>query len=228
MVRQHKPPTPPGDGDSTVESKQLPHQRPEDDTLIALYNKGNEQAYLVQVYLDCKDGVINFLKGHVAPEYREDIVDIFHDGFINFSKMVKGRRDEQLPLPQPLNHLDYLRATAWHEYLKRLEKAKRLPTVSLSSTEDGDEQRQMNSVENEASLLLYEQDEFDKMLDTEEFRVNISKLREPYRTTLLLKCEDLSYEEIAERMRCSVGMVKTWVYRGKKLLGQLYQDGQEG
>ena len=226
MLSRPRPPSPDGDGD---ESKRPPKQRVEDDnTLIALYNQGDMPAYLLRVYENCAPGVINFLKGYVDPEYQEAINDIFHDSFINFTKMVSRKRNRQFPLPQPFNHLDYMRKIAKHEYLKRVKKASKRLMVSLSPDEDDEEQEQVTSVENEASMLMYRPDEFDEGLVKEELRANISKLKEPYRTTLHLLCKGLSYKEIAEKMRCPVGKVKTWVYRGKKLLEKLYKNGQEG
>lgn len=224
MPSRPRPPTPGGDGD---ESKRPPQQRPEDDTLIALYNQGDMSAYLLRVYEDCAPGVINFLKGYVDPEYQEAINDIFHDSFINFTKMIRRKRDRQFPLPQPFNHLNYMRKIAKHEYLKRVKKASKRLMVSLSPDEDDEDPEQVNSVENEASMLMYRPGEFDEGLSAEEFRDSIRKLKEPYRTTLLLRSEGLSYEEIAQRMRSPVGRVKTWIYRGKELLRQLYRDNQE-
>jgi RNA polymerase sigma factor (sigma-70 family) len=216
-----------GSGDANDKSKRLPHQRPEDDKLIALYNHEGEQAYLWQVYVYCRPGVISFLRRFVASEYQHDVEDITQESFANFIKMVKGKKGRQFPLPQPFNHLDYIREIARNEYLKRLDKEKKVPTVSLSSVKNDDEQEQVNSVENEASLSIFRQDEFDDGPMARELRENINKLREPYRTTMLLKMEQLSDKEIAGKMGVSVGNVKTWANRGRKMLGQFYRDEQK-
>src|SRR5579885_3600938 len=121
-----------GSGDANDKSKQLPHQRPEDDKLIALYNQGNMSAYIAQVYVYCRPGVISFLREFVAPKYQQHVEDIAQDSFINFMKMIWRRHGRQFPLPQPFNHFDYIREVARNEYLKRLDKEKKVPTVSLS------------------------------------------------------------------------------------------------
>ena len=216
-----------GSGDANDKSKQLPHQRPEDDKLIALYNQGNMSAYIAQVYVYCRPGVISFLREFVAPKYQQHVEDIAQDSFINFMKMIWRRHGRQFPMPQPFNHFDYIREVARNEYLKRLDKEKKVPTVSLSSVKNDDEQEQVNSVENEASLSIFSQDKLDDELMARELRENINKLREPYRTTMLLKMEQLSDKEIAEKMGVSVGKVKTWANRGRKMLELLYRDEQK-
>jgi RNA polymerase sigma-70 factor (ECF subfamily) len=54
---------------------------------------------------------------------------------------------------------------------------------------------------------------------SEEVRAAIGELREHYRVPLMLKyLEDLSYEEIAAVLECSVGTVSSRLNRGHKKL----------
>jgi RNA polymerase sigma-70 factor (ECF subfamily) len=53
----------------------------------------------------------------------------------------------------------------------------------------------------------------------EAFNIAVSKLPEKHATALLLlKQQELSYEEIAELMDASVGAVKTWIFRARTQL----------
>jgi RNA polymerase sigma-70 factor, ECF subfamily len=49
----------------------------------------------------------------------------------------------------------------------------------------------------------------------------LSKMPEPYRTTVVLcDVEQLSYAEIAERQECTIGTVRSRIHRGRRMLRQ--------
>lgn len=57
----------------------------------------------------------------------------------------------------------------------------------------------------------------------------LDDLREPYKTAVILRfMEDLSYEEIAKIMDCSVEQVKNYLFRGRKYLLALAREGSYG
>ncbi|MDQ7825198.1 MAG: RNA polymerase sigma factor [Candidatus Eremiobacteraeota bacterium] len=57
----------------------------------------------------------------------------------------------------------------------------------------------------------------------------LSDLREPYKTAVILRfMEDLTYEEIAAIMECSIEQVKNYLFRGKKYLLTLAREGTHG
>lgn len=59
--------------------------------------------------------------------------------------------------------------------------------------------------------------------DHEALRQAIEKLPEPYRETLLMsKFLHMKYEEIAELNNCTVGVIKTRVFRAVKMLREVY------
>nr|WP_067057830.1 sigma-70 family RNA polymerase sigma factor [Mucilaginibacter sp. L294] len=59
--------------------------------------------------------------------------------------------------------------------------------------------------------------------DHAALRQAIEKLPEPYRETLLMsKFLQMKYEEIAELNNCSVGVIKTRVFRAVKMLREVY------
>lgn len=65
-----------------------------------------------------------------------------------------------------------------------------------------------------------------RMAEMEEaFAAALTQLPENQRTALLLlKQQELSYEEIAASMDASVTSVKTWIFRGRRKLRELLRD----
>ncbi len=56
----------------------------------------------------------------------------------------------------------------------------------------------------------------------------IGQLREEHRTAVVLRdIEGLSYEEIAEVLRCSVGTVKSRISRGRRNLRKILEQDRE-
>lgn len=56
----------------------------------------------------------------------------------------------------------------------------------------------------------------------------IDDLPGPFRETLVLSdMQELSYKQVAERLRVPVGTVMSRLHRGRRLLGQALQDGGE-
>ena len=59
----------------------------------------------------------------------------------------------------------------------------------------------------------------------EAFTHALESLPENHRTALLLlKQQELSYEDIAATMGASVPSVKTWIFRGRQKLRELLRD----
>ncbi len=57
----------------------------------------------------------------------------------------------------------------------------------------------------------------------------LNDLKEPYKTAVILRfMEDLSYEEIAKIMECSIEQVKNYLFRGRKYLLTLAREGKHG
>jgi RNA polymerase sigma factor (sigma-70 family) len=55
----------------------------------------------------------------------------------------------------------------------------------------------------------------------------LRRLKEPYRTALLLRfSEKLSYEQISHRLDAPLGTVKSWIARGLQILRKLLDEGR--
>jgi RNA polymerase sigma-70 factor (ECF subfamily) len=76
----------------------------------------------------------------------------------------------------------------------------------------------------QAALTDHADSPFDNVAHREVQRrveVELSKVQEPYRTTLILRdLEEMSYEEIAEVLEISLGTVKSRLTRGREALRQ--------
>lgn len=63
--------------------------------------------------------------------------------------------------------------------------------------------------------------------DGERIRAALGKLPDNYRTAIILTdIEEWSYEEVAQRMRCPVGTVRSRLHRGRHLLRQHLREMQ--
>lgn len=69
------------------------------------------------------------------------------------------------------------------------------------------------------------EDGFDELLETERVRTAMEKLSEDQRVCLVLReMEGLSYEEIAESLRCSIGTVRSRIHRARANVRKLLSD----
>lgn len=95
-----------------------------------------------------------------------------------------------------------------NEYRKSLSRPQ---SVELIINADTDKAADNNAVETK---------ELEELFD-----LAIAKLPENQRTAiLLLKQQELTYEEIADVMNASVGAVKTWIHRARTALKQELED----
>lgn len=212
------------------------HQRPRkrairqtkaDDDLLEVLESGDEQAYITLLYLYFNKKLKSFLSRQVTVDYRDEIDDMLQEAFLNFYRMVKKHREKQIPLSRPFNHYDYLCAVLRNEYIERRNRRMKMQLESLTPDAGVEEQEGTMSVEDKASLQLYDPQELERNLLRKELRDFIEDLDEPYRTVMRLRSEDLGEKEIADLMKCSENLVKTWVHRGKEKLRNRYQENQE-
>lgn len=109
-----------------------------------------------------------------------------------------------------------------HTYIDHLRR-NRLETIPLSATEhtsDGDfieYQIPSNQPNPEEAMIRMQRDETLKQV--------VDQLKEPYRQMIRLRYyEDLSYEEIAERLHIPIGTVKVRLSRAKDLLSTIVKE----
>ncbi len=116
----------------------------------------------------------------------------------------------------------WLYAIGVHTYIDHLRR-NRLETIPLSDTEhtsDGEfieYQIPSNQPTPEETMIRMQRDETLKQI--------VDQLKEPYRQIIHMRYyEDLSYEEIAERLRIPIGTVKVRLSRAKDLLSTIVKE----
>jgi RNA polymerase sigma-70 factor (ECF subfamily) len=104
------------------------------------------------------------------------------------------------------------------------------PSESASSESDGREIGLVDTIadQNDSPFECYVHEEVRMKVEAE-----LQQVQEPYRTTLILRdIEGLSYEEIADILKVSLGTVKSRLMRGrealrKRLLPYVQEVGKE-
>jgi RNA polymerase sigma-70 factor (ECF subfamily) len=124
----------------------------------------------------------------------------------------------------------WIYAIATRNALNSFRKEKQTHTVSLNEDTACPDGRCCLSIDNIASDT---QNEPLKILETEERRRHVKdalmKLPQQQRVTLVLSYyQKMSYKQIAEALNCSVGTVKTNMFRALKRLAVLLPDSAGG
>lgn len=167
----------------------------EDVLLMQEVAKGSEHAFRMIVE-KWKNPLVNFFYRHIGNLATSE--DLAQNTFINLYKV----RDSYQPSAK---FSSYIFKIARNLLINEYRRAFRKPAgVELNEELDG------GSATN-SDLELSELEEV--------FEQAISTLPENQKTAiLLLKQQDLSYEEIAEAMDASVGAVKTWIFRAREVI----------
>ncbi|HSV75331.1 MAG TPA: sigma-70 family RNA polymerase sigma factor [Chthonomonadales bacterium] len=104
--------------------------------------------------------------------------------------------------------------------IDRIRRIRRAPTCSLDApipTESGDSVVRFDPADEGADPS----DRVLKRVVDERLHRALQKLPAEYRAAVLLSAvEDLSYQEIAESLRCPIGTVRSRIHRGRVMLRQ--------
>lgn len=157
------------------------------EEIIAAAKEGKEWAW-DEIFINYKDMIFNVC--YRMSGRREDAEDWTQETFLRALSSIKGFRGES-------SLSTWLYRIAVNVCLGNLRKK---PTLSLDAVE----------------YKLEDGEERDNDL-VEDVQMVLSQLQPSYRTLLVLKYfEDLSYNEIAEVMKISVGSVKIALHRARK------------
>ena len=186
-----------------------------DKSLIDAHCRGDRKAFaeLVRRYGDSLLGYLTRMTGN-----REQAEDLFQETFRRVHEKADTFRGSRIK--------SWLFAIATNMAIDGMRKNKRLNVVSLNQKVDcNDEESQEfstvavadNSYEPSQKAIVAEQ--------KEQVRQAIEMLPARQRATLVLAYyQQLSYPEVAQILGCSVGTVKTQMYRALKSLAQRLPD----
>lgn len=150
-------------------------------------------------------------------------------------KLVKNRNEaDDLTLEafeKAFQHLSsYAPMSAFGTWLSRIainncidhSRKKRVPCLSLDASLDETQSNDFSS-----TLTDKNRNPEEEIIHSQRIQLVrdlMKKLNGTYRQTLRLRFyEDLSYEEIAERLNIPIGTVKVNIFRGKKMMYELIQ-----
>ncbi len=186
-----------------------------DKSLIDAHLEGDATAFgeLVRRYGDNVLGYLTRMTGS-----REQAEDLFQETFKRVHEKADTFRGTRIK--------SWLFAIATNVAIDGMRKSKRMQVVSLNQKFDCDDEESQdlsavavadNSYEPSQKAIMAEQ--------KEQVRQALEQLPARQRATLVLAYyQQLSYPEVAQVLGCSVGTVKTQMYRALKSLAQRLPD----
>lgn len=177
-----------------------------DTELIALCQQGDRQAFnrLVMQYQNL---VYNFL--YRLAHRSDNVEDLAQEVFIKVYRSIKKLKDRR----QFKSWLHKIAVTVYIDEQRRQKKHHERfvadEQVVARQPDPGDSPGQQLE---RAELQTQLQQAIDEL--PEEFKLAI----------VLREIQGLSYEEIARTLRCSIGTVRSRIFRGRQLLQQRLQD----
>jgi len=190
-----------------------------DESIINAYCRGDREAFveLMRRYGDSVFGYLMRMSGS-----RERAEDLFQETF--------KRVYEKAHTFRGVRFKNWLFTIATRVAIDSLRRRKRLRLISLDQRADCDgdidDGREAVAV---MDTSCNPSSEVIKAEQTEQVRRAVAKLPEKQRATLVLAYyEQLSYSEVAEVMGCTVGTVKTQMFRALRTLAKSLPDISEG
>jgi RNA polymerase sigma-70 factor (ECF subfamily) len=175
-----------------------------EETIISRCQKGDHQAFnlLVTQY---KKLVYNFIY-RLSPNWR-DVDDLAQEVFIRVYKSISTLKETK-------QFKSWLHRIVVNLYVDEVRKRKRRKEVDLEDNA---------RVENDSFSTTSVSDNPDRSFEEKELESALQKaiegLPEDYKIAITLReIQGLSYEEIAETLRCSLGTVKSRIFRARELL----------
>ncbi len=174
--------------------------------LIAKCQEGDRQAFnrLVMHYQNL---VYSFLY-RLAPNW-DDIDDLAQEVFVKVYYSIRKLRDQS-------QFKSWLHSIAVSVYIDEQRRRKKRQERFVSDKRVLE--TRVDSNENPGSQL--ERQELQKRLQEA-----INQLPEEFKLAIVLReIQDLSYEEIAKTLKCSIGTVRSRIFRGRQLLQQMLKE----
>lgn len=189
-----------------------------DKSLLDAHRQGDSTAFteLVRRYGSSLLGYLMRMSGS-----REHAEDLFQETFKRVHEKAHTLRGEQFK--------PWLFSIATHLAIDSLKRRRRLQIVSLNQKVDcdGGQCEELGTVA-VADTSCEPSQEAVRAEQRQRVRLAIESLPDRQRATLVLAYyEQLSYKEVAKVLDCSIGTVKTQMYRALKTLSQILPDVSE-
>jgi len=187
-----------------------------DNSLIEAHRRGDQDAFgeLVRRY---GDGVLGYLVK--MSRNREQAEDLFQETFKRVHEKAHTFRGSHFK--------SWLFRIATHVAIDGLRKRKRRQAVSLNQPldcPDGDNCESLEAVA-VADDSCDPSQEAERAEQVEKVREAVASLPDRQRATLILAYyQQLSYREVAAMLGCSIGTVKTQMYRALRTLAERLPD----
>lgn len=174
--------------------------------LISRCQQGDQEA-LRAIFEQYQKKVYRIAYGVVRE--REDAHDVVQEVFIKLFRSIKNFRGKS-------QFYTYLYRMAMNTALDHVRKMKKTRATSLD--EEGSPQP-ADEIEDRPEHNLYRKELEEKLKEA------LDKLPADQKATLIFReIEELSYQEIAETMGCSIGTVMSRLHYGRKKLQELLKD----
>jgi len=156
---------------------------------------------------------------------REDAEDVCQEALANACRALSGPGYTLERLRDELNLEDWLYKITYHQFcdLYRHEKARRARDISLDKTSEPSEDGEGSG--SFLDLLADPDEQLEVLVKWEETLGLMKRLPKKLAEPLQLRCfDDLSYEQIAEKLHLSEDKIKTRINRARELLRSMFEE----
>ncbi|HTR41184.1 MAG TPA: sigma-70 family RNA polymerase sigma factor [Pseudomonadales bacterium] len=181
---------------------------PDPDAALMLRVKRGDRAAFAELVDKYKQPVINFVYRSLRDESEAE--DLAQNVFL---QVYKSRSRYK----QTAKFSTWLFTIARNLCLNELRRRSRHPAESLEETHADNEDQPAKQYEDKSQLAAHEEALHGELAD--KIEEALSELPENQRSAILLcRQDDLSYEQIAKILRCSLSATKSLIHRGRETL----------
>jgi RNA polymerase sigma-70 factor, ECF subfamily len=182
--------------------------QPDPDAALMLRVKRGDRAAFAELVDKYKQPVMNFIFRSLRDEAEAE--DLAQNVFL---QVYKSRSRYQ----QTAKFSTWLFTIARNLCLNELRRRSRHPAESLEETHTEHEDQPARQIEDKSQLAAPEEVLHGEL--AEKIEEALAELPENQRSAILLcRQDDLSYEEIAKILRCSLSATKSLIHRGREAL----------
>ena len=169
------------------------------------------EAEFARIVDDSKKIVLAAVRRHLEPRYVDAVDDVVQETYLRaYRSLARGRFRGESALSS------YLYAIARNEALRYNQRRARHDRSVVYQSEPG---REIADARKSTEAVA------ESRVESSRLVVLLERIPQKYRDVLLLYGQNLSQQEIAERLGISPGTVKSRTSRGKEMLRKLWDRG---